>query len=327
MYSLKLRWALMCVAATYGTVLASPALASKTVTAKRGDTLHTLARQYGVWPIDIAKANGLPAGSNLKENQHLVIPDPPSAVRAKPVLDRMAYVKGDRITVRLGPGVQYRRATLLDCGAVLRVTAKQGAWCQVSGGPKVQGWIRGDFLGAPSEAILAAARQRLARSAEPESRPKAERVTARKRSSRRYTAHAKTRTYDVSYTAPRARGSRDVVRTALAYRGAPYRYGGSGRRGFDCSGFTSHVYGGKGVALPHSSAAQFSRGRKVPSGSLKPGDLVFFGRGRKAISHVGIYAGDGTFVHAARPGKGVRVDSLNSAYYRESYKGARRVGK
>ena len=305
-----------------------PAMASKTITTKRGDTLHGLARKYGVWPIDIAKANNLPAGSNIKDGVRLTIPDPPATVWIRPTLDRLSVVNSDRIMVRLGPGSQYRRTTLLDSGSVVRVTAKQGVWCQVSAGPEIKGWIRGDLLSAPSGSLLAAARARAAAKSGETRRVASATSTRSKRSpSRTHVAKARVRSYAVSGRAPAVRRTRDVVRTALAYRGAPYRYGGAGRRGFDCSGFTSHVYAGKGVALPHSSAAQFSKGQRVTKGTMKPGDLVFFGRGRRGINHVGIYMGGDRFVHAARPGKGVRVDSLSSSYYKSNFKGARRIAR
>ncbi|HLK61768.1 MAG TPA: NlpC/P60 family protein, partial [Chthonomonadaceae bacterium] len=108
----------------------------------------------------------------------------------------------------------------------------------------------------------------------------------------------------------------DIVRTAYAYRGTPYHYGASGRGGFDCSGFTSYIYGKKGVSLPHSARGQFEEGRKVSRDDLKPGDLVFFHTVTSGISHVGMYVGNGKFVHcSSRRSGGVRVDSLDSGYY------------
>jgi len=125
---------------------------------------------------------------------------------------------------------------------------------------------------------------------------------------------------------PRASsGKRDVVRTAFAYRGTHYRYGGSARGGFDCSGFTSYVYRVRGVDLPHNAAAQFECGTPVSRNRLKEGDLVFFETTRRGISHVGIYVGNGKFVHASSARGQVRVDSLDGGYYASRFRGARRV--
>ena len=119
----------------------------------------------------------------------------------------------------------------------------------------------------------------------------------------------------------------DIVRLAYSYRGARYRYGGTSAGGFDCSGFVKYIYGKKGINLPHSSSALYSCGKPVAKSSdLQPGDLVFFaGTYRHGISHVGIYIGDGKFIHASTHRGGVRVDYLNTDYYRRHYVGARRI--
>jgi len=118
----------------------------------------------------------------------------------------------------------------------------------------------------------------------------------------------------------------EVIREALSYRGTPYRSGGGSRGGFDCSGFTSYLYNKRGKGLPHSAAGQFGTGSKVVRPEMKAGDLVFFETVRKGISHVGVYVGDGKFVHSSsRRSGGVRVDSLDSGYYKGAFRGARRV--
>ena len=117
---------------------------------------------------------------------------------------------------------------------------------------------------------------------------------------------------------------KSVVRVAYAYRGARYRSGGSSAGGFDCSGFVKFVYAAHGINLPHSSRAMFGCGRPVDRDSLAPGDLVFFGYGRRGISHVGLYVGDGKFIHASTYRTGVRVDDLN-AFSSRRYMGARRL--
>jgi cell wall-associated NlpC family hydrolase len=125
-----------------------------------------------------------------------------------------------------------------------------------------------------------------------------------------------------------AKADGGVCRTALSYRGARYVRGGTGRGGFDCSGFTRFVYSKHGVKLPHQSAAQSKCGVSVAKSEMKSGDLVFFNtRGGKRISHVGIYVGSGRFVHAATPGRGVIVSSLSEGYYASRFRGARRVAK
>jgi cell wall-associated NlpC family hydrolase len=120
-------------------------------------------------------------------------------------------------------------------------------------------------------------------------------------------------------------GSKNIVRTAFDYRGSRYRYGGTSRGGFDCSGFTRYVYAKYGIVLPHSSRSQFSMGKAVEKQDLQAGDLVFFSTRTRGISHVGIYIGDNKFIHASNVRRGVTVDSLSSSYYSPRYRGARRV--
>jgi cell wall-associated NlpC family hydrolase len=117
-----------------------------------------------------------------------------------------------------------------------------------------------------------------------------------------------------------------LARTALSYRGAPYRFGGrSPRSGFDCSGLVQSVCARWGLYLPRVAHAQFHVGTPVKPKDLEPGDLVFFKNTyKRGISHVGIYIGDNYFIHAARPGKGVCVSRLEG-YHKRHWAGARRL--
>jgi cell wall-associated NlpC family hydrolase len=119
----------------------------------------------------------------------------------------------------------------------------------------------------------------------------------------------------------------DLVSTSKRYIGTPYRWGGQGPGGFDCSGYVQYVYRrAAGVELPRSSSEQYAsgRGRFVGRNSLQPGDLVFFATSGRGVSHVGLYLGNNQFIHAPSSGNLVRIDSLNDPYYwRDRYVGAK----
>ena len=110
-----------------------------------------------------------------------------------------------------------------------------------------------------------------------------------------------------------------IVSAAMAQVGVPYRYGGaSPMQGFDCSGLVSYVFAQQGIRVPRTAAQQFVAATPVRERDLKPGDLVFFRlAGPKAeVSHVGIYAGAGRFVHAPQSGRRVSEANLDDEYYR-----------
>lgn len=117
----------------------------------------------------------------------------------------------------------------------------------------------------------------------------------------------------------------ELVKTAERYLGVPYRWGGeSPASGFDCSGLTMVVYQLNGLQLPRTSSQQWRTGTPVRKHQLLKGDLVFFATaGGRKVSHVGIYTGDGQFLHAPRRGRNIQVASLSNSYYRSRYVGAR----
>ena len=118
-----------------------------------------------------------------------------------------------------------------------------------------------------------------------------------------------------------------VAMQALAYLGTPYRMGGlSPRSGFDCSGLVVYAYRkGAGLKLPRDTFDLSHVGEPVARAALKPGDLVFYNTQRRAYSHVGIYLGEGRFIHAPSSGGEVRVENLHASYWMRRYSGARRI--
>lgn len=121
----------------------------------------------------------------------------------------------------------------------------------------------------------------------------------------------------------------DLVLSAMNFLGVRYRRGGmSAEQGFDCSGFTRYVFENSvGLVLPRRADQQAKEAglKDVKKDELRPGDLVFFNTMRRAFSHVGIYVGEGKFIHAPRAGGEVRVEDMRAAYWTKRFNGARRA--
>lgn len=119
----------------------------------------------------------------------------------------------------------------------------------------------------------------------------------------------------------------DLLTQAMGLLGVPYRRGGASEdTGFDCSGFVRHIYEKSfGRLLPRRASEQAKATETIDRDDLKPGDLVFFNTMKRAFSHVGIYVGDGKFIHAPRVGKSIQVDDMRTAYWQKRFNGARRV--
>ena len=128
-------------------------------------------------------------------------------------------------------------------------------------------------------------------------------------------------------TAPRMNKQvEEIIQFAKKFLGTPYHYAGSTPSGFDCSGFVRHLYEKSvGQLLPRRAEEQARSTEVIEREELKPGDLVFFNTMRRAFSHVGMYVGDGKFIHAPRAGKSVKIEDMRSAYWQKRFNGARRL--
>lgn len=126
-----------------------------------------------------------------------------------------------------------------------------------------------------------------------------------------------------------SRSDRDMgsiaARTAERFVGIPYRWGGDNViEGMDCSGFVRAVYNLCGVSIPRTSRDQYKAGESVSKKDIQDGDLVFFGASESKINHVGIYVGDGKFVHAPRRGEDIKITHIDENYFEKRFIGARR---
>src|SRR3990167_9228532 len=119
----------------------------------------------------------------------------------------------------------------------------------------------------------------------------------------------------------------ELVVNAMGFLGVPYKWGGkTAETGFDCSGFVRAMYEQSvGLLLPRKSEQHAAATQRIEKTELQPGDLVFFNTLRRAFSHVGIYIGDGKFIHSPRAGSEVRVESMGLSYWQRRFDGARRV--
>ena len=118
-----------------------------------------------------------------------------------------------------------------------------------------------------------------------------------------------------------------LIQVAVHHQGIPYRRGGTSARGFDCSGFTQHVFEKVGIQLHRSAAMQFDQGIEITPEQFQEGDLVFFRTGNR-INHVGVLINvtseENTFIHVSLS-EGIRLDNLQNTYYKKRFAGAKRV--
>ena len=118
--------------------------------------------------------------------------------------------------------------------------------------------------------------------------------------------------------------ARRIIETSMQYMGVPYIFGGSTPSGFDCSGYVQYVFAQCGVSIPRTADYQYYAGTPIPTEDLRPGDCVFFSTYLPGPSHVGIYLGDGNFIHASSS-RGVTTDTLSRSYWVQTFLGGRRL--
>lgn len=293
--------------------------AGATYAVKAGDTDWALAHKLGTTIAELKKLNPAVDLQHLKPGTSLHVPAAKKAATAS-ISTHYAIVNASHAIIRRHPGAGGEKITMVDSGIKTAVIDFENGWYKLQFPKGTVGWMRGDLL-KPAPAVVAAPTVvKVAAQAKPIEKPIAqvkpeEKVPVQPKPAEKVAVQAEAPAPTVE----------QILNKAYRLRGSRYRYGGTSSRGFDCSGFTSTVFRSAGINLPRMSRSQATVGYAVSRGELKPGDLVFFRTHRSSrINHVGIYAGDGKFIHAASGYGAVRVDSLAKNYARE-YAGARRV--
>lgn len=272
------------------------AVAETTYKVRRGDTLSKISHKFGVSVDALRKANKLEGANSLHSGAILAIPTDSTL---QPDGIGKAEIVGVSAIPHAGPFQGSKSLSQVDPGSVFTALQRKPGWMQVQLGGE-SGWV-------PTELVKFT----------PNPEPVAPVVVE--------PAPVKHEPKEVSIKRIAAEGN-SLTKKALTYQGVRYRWGGTSRAGVDCSGFTTSVFLSQGIKLPRTSIEQSHIGAAVGKTDLKPGDLVFFRTSRSyRVNHVGIYVGEGRFIHAATGAGHVMVSSLDEKYYLRCYATARRV--
>ena len=218
---------------------------------------------------------------------------------------KIGWVSRPSVNLRSGPGENYPRTGTLALSTQVLIVGLKGDWYKVAMDNREIGWVGSWLIDTRGE-----------------------------RAARGSSDGGGTSSSASSLTAAPTGGGPgsgsqsglDIVHTAMKYLGQSYVRGGENPGGFDCSGLVQYVLGRHGISAERTSPGQFRQGRPVSRDEIEPGDVVFFKNTyRSGISHVGIYIGEGRFIHAANPGSGVKITGLDESYYASRYVGARRM--
>lgn len=199
----------------------------------------------------------------------------------------MVDADGAALNVRSGPGTDFSKVTTLSAGTVVEIVGIDNGWYKITY-DGATGYVSSDYLSTTKDSTGSRS--------------------------------------DDTVTVSNSGMGTQIAAYAMKFLGVPYVYGGNGPSSFDCSGFTKYVYSNFGYTLNRTATGQLSNGISVSKDQLQTGDLVFFkANTSKPVSHVGIYIGNGQFIHASTNQYQVQIDNLFSGYYANVYVYGRHV--
>ncbi len=321
-----------------GLCLAAPVWAAKstknhttkgsgpTYQVKSGDSLGRIAKKSGTTVAELQRLNQL-SSSALKPGQNLRLPavvarqssnstaKPATKTgSSKPVADKTATTASPTHLVKKGE-------------SLYRIARKRGV--SVEELTRLNR-LTNNRLQPGQQLLLGQASQRVeAKSAKPSATPAEKRLASNSASlsgaEEGAACPAPTEEQEPTLLSSSEADPERLAKTIGKLRALPYRFGGNGRSGIDCSGFVQRVYREFAIDLPRSAREQYSLGAPVERNQLQQGDLVFFRTYAKYPSHVGIYLGDNKMVHASTRSRKVIISDITQAYYKKRYIGAKRL--
>ncbi len=227
-----------------------------------------------------------------EENKEESIPQNESTIESK-----TGYIKVDGANLRKSASTTADILTVLYKNSEVTVLSTENGWSKVKTN-NFEGYVSAELISDTKVSVE---------------------TTSRSMQETRANNESQTATTQATSTNENTSLGQQIVNFAMQYKGYPYVYGGAGPNSFDCSGFTQYVYKHFGYSIPHSARSQAYIGTRVSKSELRLGDLIIFTEaGSSDIGHVGIYIGNGSFIHASTPSVGVIVSSLYG-YYESRY--------
>ncbi|MCR5145794.1 MAG: C40 family peptidase [Clostridia bacterium] len=303
-----------------------PVISTEAISELKKDSEVTLLENAGLWGyINSGDIKGWIRIDNLiskevkeekKEQPKQEEPQKEEPKQEEAYTPKTMYVKPSGVNVRSESNTSSNIVDAIEMNTQVKVVGEENGWYKVEVNG-VKGYIRQDLLSTKKSEVTSRNNELDRAAAAQTQQTAATQVTVEQ------SAQA---TQTVSQTTTSSSGvtGTDIVNYAMQYKGCRYAYGTAGPNTFDCSGFTSYVYGHFGYKLSRSSRDQANNGKKV-TGELQPGDILIFSNNGKTVGHVGIYIGNDKFIHASDSSTGVIVSNLSDKCNKNKYWGARRI--
>jgi len=319
--------------------IASHAAATKTVkhTVKSGESLYTIAKKNHTTVDQLCKINGIKKSEVLRMGCAIKVPQKAVGAKSKKRVLKKSTTKKKHIAKSRKAGKKY----LVKKGDTLLALAKKYhttvAALQKANGLKKGSVLKlGQTLTIPKSATVNKSKKvkvakRTSKKAEKKLARTLTRIKSEKIAKVKVKRSKKFSLSDIVFGSSQKLPpkSKKIISLAKQKLGKRYVWGATGQRNtFDCSGFTTYVCKKNGICLPRRAIQQSKVGKPVKRSELQPGDLVFFDTSKQRkgyVNHVGIYIGNGKFIHASSAKKKVVITSLNKPFYKQRFKGARRV--